>query len=263
MRRHTARLTVLGLLLAAVPVGAGAQEIPSQCTPGSVLTASATAPHGVDPAGDQTLPGPTHGDPTDLRGLWITGEDGTAVIASTSTPGLLGGAADVGVASGRQLTANIAVSAITTHPVNASYRVTFAAGAQERFVAAQAMPDGAWQFTHGVIDTESTPGVSRQVRLGSTAGSVDTAAGIISIDLVGDFQAYPADTTAERRLTVNEVRSQLLVGNPFGDPTGAAPASGLLVASDTTANGQLCRVVVFAAGEELPKEVAPEPEPEA
>lgn len=260
MTRHLARLAVLALALGLIPVAAGAQDFATRCFNQSVLTADASRPQVHDLAADQTVPGPGYGEATDLRSVWISGEDGQAVITSTGSTTGGGGSATIASAPGRQLTANLRITDFLTHPVNASYRMTFTVGADERFVSAQALPDGTWSFFHGIID-RSDPTLARQVRQGPTAGSVDVDAGVISVDLVGDFQTYPTDG-AQRRLQVAEVRSQLLVGSPSGDPTGALPVSGLLLASDTTANGTICQTIIFAQDEELPPVPAPETEPE-
>jgi hypothetical protein len=249
MSRHLARLALLALALGLVPAAAGAQTFAARCVHGHVLEADATRPQVWDGGDDQTVPGPGYGEATDLRAVWITGVDGTAVYDSRGT----GSAVTLSAGPGRQLTANIQVTGMPAHPVNASYRMTYTAEGEERFVGAQAMPDGTWTFFHGIMD-RSDPTLARQVRQGSTEGAVDASAGVISIDLVGAFQAYPTDG-AERRLQVAEVRSQVLVGSPAGDPTGALPVSGLLVASDTTSDGQVCRTIIFAAGEEIPGDV--------
>jgi hypothetical protein len=252
MSRNLVRIFVLALAVGSLPVAAGAQDFATRCVSGSVMTADALAPQVYDPAEDQTLPGPGHGEATDLRAVWISGEDGSAVVTSTSTTTPDGSSASLAIMAGRQLTANIRVTDLLSHPVNASYRMTFTVDGEERFVSAQALPDGDWAFFHGIID-RSDPTLARQVRQGPTGGGVDMATGVISVDLVGDFQLYPTDG-AERRLQVDEVRSQLHVGSPYGDPTGQLPISGLLVASDTTANGQICRTIIFAEGEEVPGE---------
>jgi hypothetical protein len=213
----TRRTLVAALfILAALPMApAQAADFADDCVDGPASTASAAAPHIWDDAGDMALA--PHEGAADIRSGWV------------------------GV-SEKGFTANIQVTDLSGAPVNQKYLFSYSGTKGEHFVAAQ-RGAASWIFTTGHLDTTQTP--QRQVNDGPTTGAVNTAAGVVTIDLPAT--AVPAAPTdgSEVTMPLIGIKSQFLIGTEL--------SGGLLLQND--ASNYVCTAVLYEA---KPQEAATE-----
>lgn len=220
------RLVLLSALVAliALPLApANAADFADDCVDGPASAASAAAPHVWDEAGDAGDLTP-HTEAADVRSGWI-------------------GVSETG------FTANIQVTDLSTTPLNTKYLFSYSGSLGEHYVSAQSGAAG-WYFGTGHLDTTQTP--QRQVNDGPTTGQVDTAAGVITIDLPASAVPPASTDGSEVTMPLIGIKSQFLIGTEL---TG-----GLLAQNDLAT--YVCKAVLYeATPAETPTESATEPTP--
>jgi hypothetical protein len=229
MVRRPLVLTLSLLLTLALLSGApaaSAEDFADDCYDGPAAAASALQPHMWSSAGPAN-PWAVHGDALDLRAGWI----GVAEPAE-------GEEAIDDVEEGvTAFTANIQVTAMPYHPANSRFNFSYTGPLGQHFVSAQANELG-WAFTYGHLDTSETP--QRQVTDGTTTGTVDEAAGIITIDLPEDAVPAPSEDGSAVTMPLLEMSSHTLIGTSL--------SGGLLLRVD--ASDWVCTAVLYEAQEE-------------
>lgn len=204
--RSLAVLAMLSLL--ALPLApAHAAEYAEDCVDGPAATASAAAPHIWDAAGDSDLT--PHSSAADLRAGWV-------------------GVSDTG------FTANIQVTDLSSAPINTKYLFSYSGSLGEHYVSAQSGAAG-WYFGTGHLDTTQTP--QRQINDGATTGSVDAAAGVITIDLPPSAVPPAPTDGSEVTMPLIGMKSQFLIGTEL--------SGGLLLLNDDAT--WTCTAVLYEA----------------
>lgn len=211
---HLIPLT-LALLMTAGPAGAHG---PTECTSGPTRLASAEAPHAVDAHADGSVYGNFFGNTADIIGAWVSGPSAWEDRAAT-TP----------------FAANIRVEALDRHPLPARFYVVFEGpDATSQWVRAEAdNPDLQWRYAFGHLEGTTYVGD------GTTTGSVNSAAGTISINIPSSIlPARPADGS-ELGLNLTEAESFLRL------PQGVPGVAGNLQSVDTATPD--CTVLLYEA----------------
>ncbi|HVM19421.1 MAG TPA: hypothetical protein VM307_05640 [Egibacteraceae bacterium] len=198
---------------------ASAADFAEDCVDGPASAASAEAPHIWDAGGDSQFA--PNADAADLRAGWI------------------------GVNEEGGFTANIQVTSMSTPPLMQQFMLSYSGVKGEHYVSARYAETG-WAFNTGHLDTTQTP--QRQVNDGPTTGSVDTAAGIITINLP-EAAVPPAPTDgSEVKMPVIGMKSQQLLGTNT--------SGGLLLLTDDA--NWVCDVILYEA-QETEEEPATDP----
>jgi hypothetical protein len=208
MSRTRRTLVLAVFVLAAMPLApASAADFAEDCVDGPARTASAAAPHIWDDAGDATLT--PHDQSGDIRAGWVG-------VSATG------------------FTANIQVTSLASQPVNQKFLFSYSGALGEHYVSAQ-RGAASWIFGSGHLDTTQTP--QRQINDGPTTGTVDAAAGVITIDLPAT--AVPADSTdgSEVLMPLIGIKSQFLIGTEA--------SGGLLLQADVATYA--CNAIVHEA----------------
>jgi hypothetical protein len=161
--------------------------------------------------------GALYGPSADLIGAWITGPSAWADRAST-----------------QKVVANMRVEELDRPPVFARYYFVYNNDDGDRWVRAVFDAPDSWAFAHGFMNGTTF------TQEGTTTGSVDTAAGIISIDIPKNtLSARPADGSPVDLTTVY-ARSYLR-----HEPTPVAtPAGGNLRLVDEAMGGD-CTITLY------------------
>ncbi len=199
-----------------------AAEFAKGCVDGPASTASAAALHIWDAAEDQTAP--LYPERSDVRAGWV-------------------GVSDKG------FTANIQVTNLAAHPVDQRFLFSYTGALGEHFVSAQAGAAGNWVYGTGHLDTTQTP--RRQVNDGPTTGSVNAAAGVITIDLPASAVPPPSTDGTAVLMPLLKITSQFLIGTEVGP--------GLLLRVDEGTD--VCEAELYPAAPPAEEPPAEEPTP--
>jgi hypothetical protein len=218
-RRHPALLLALLLCLGAVAATPAAAEeaFADDCYDGAAAEASALRPH-IWASESTENPWAVHREALDLRAGWV----GATFDDDEQVDGF---------------TANIQVTGMPVYPLNSLYRFNYSGPLGQHFVVAQATETG-WRFTYGHLDTSETP--NRQVTDGTTEGTADEAAGIITIDLPEEAVPAPPEDGEEVTMPLTGMSSHTVIG------TGTS--GGLILLVDQSA--WVCTAVLYEAEED-------------
>ena len=220
--RPLTRLVPIILSIVAIP-GPALAHGPTECTSGPTRLASADTPHAVDAHADGSPYGTFFGNTADIIGSWISGPSAWDDRAST-TP----------------FAVNIRVEALDRHPLLGRFYAVFEGpDSTPQWVRGEAdNPDMQWRFAFGHLEgtTYTTDG--------TTTGSVNSAAGTITINIPSSIlPARPADGT-ELGLTFTEAESFLRL------PQGVPGVTGNLLSVDVAVPD--CTVVLYEAAPVIP-----------
>ena len=207
------------LTLALVSIaGPAAAHGPTECTSGPTRLASADAPQAVDAHADGSTYATFFGNTADIIGAWVSGPSAWADREST-TP----------------FAANIRVEALDRHPLLGRFYAVFEGpDATPQWVRAEAdNPDMQWRYAYGHLE-----GTTYTLD-GTTTGSVNSAAGTITINIPSTIlPPRPADGT-ELGLNFTEAESFLRL------PQGVPGVTGNLLSVDLATPD--CTTVLYEA----------------
>ena len=212
--RRALILSSLALPL-ALPAPASAHG-PAECVAGPTRLASADKPPVVDVHGDNSPFGLAHGPAADVIGSWVTGPSAWEDRSSTE-----------------KVTSHMRVEALDRPPALARYYFVYGGPEGERWVRAVFDAPSSWSFATGYMNGTT------YTSDGTTTGSVNTAAGVISIDLpTNTLPTRPADGSA-LELSIVAARS-FLRHEPL-------PAGGGNLRLIDEATGGDCAVTLYEA----------------
>jgi hypothetical protein len=202
--------------------GPAAAHGPTECTSGPTRLATADAPHAVDAHGDGNAPFSSFfGNTADIIGAWVSGPSAWEDRASAAA-----------------FTATIRLEALDRHPLLGRFYVVFEGpDGVAQWVRAEAdNPDMVWRYGFGHLEG------STYVSDGVTTGSVNSAAGTVSINIPSTIlPARPADGT---QLDLNLTEAESFLRLPSN------PAGGNLHSVDTATPD--CTVVLYEAAPVAP-----------